>query len=85
MRILAVTLTALAALSFVSLTAEPADAMAVCVYDDVYNTAPWDSCDAVVCTGWNQDGWQTCYPEIGPCTCPPPQEPLRVALQDLVA
>lgn len=83
MRILAISLTALAALSFVGLTAEPAEAMAVCVVGDVYNTAPHDSCDGVVCTGHNQSGWQTCYVEIGPCTCPPPTYP--VSLDDLIA
>lgn len=85
MRTLAFVLTAFTALSFVSLTAEPADAMALCVIGDVYNTGFHDSCDGVVCTGWNQqEGWQTCYVEIGPCTCPPPREPLGLELADYV-
>ena len=85
MRALAIALTAVTALSFVTLTAEPADAMAVCVIGDVYNTAHNDSCDGVVCTGHDQWGWQTCYVEIGPCTCPPPREPLGIDTSELLA
>lgn len=85
MRALAIALTAATLLSFVTLTAEPTEAMAVCVIGDAYNTAPNDSCDGVVCTGYNQSGWQTCYVEIGPCTCPPPREPLGIDLEDYIA
>jgi hypothetical protein len=75
MRALVLAFAALAALSFVSLTAPPADAVSICTVGDVYNTGG-SHCEGLVCTGWNgQTGWQTCYPDFGPCPeyCPPPQ------------
>jgi hypothetical protein len=38
--------------------------MAICVIGDAYNTGH-SRCEGVVCTGWNQYGWQTCYPDFG--------------------
>ena len=53
--------------------AAASEQVAICVIGDAYNTGG-SRCEGVVCLGWNQWGWQTCYPELGPCwpTCPPP-------------
>jgi hypothetical protein len=57
-----------------SLTATTShEQVAICSIGNAYNTGG-TPCEGVVCTGWNQYGWQTCYPELGPCwpVCPPP-------------
>jgi hypothetical protein len=66
MRFLALALAGLAVLSFVSLTAEPVQAVGLCAYDDVYNNmgGPGSECEGALCMGYNsQTGWQTCVPD----------------------
>jgi hypothetical protein len=88
MRPLAVALAALASLSFVSLTAEPAQAVGLCVDEsghngdpDLYNNMgpqPTADCDGIACYGYGGNGyWQTCVPPTVYCTesvlpCRPP-------------
>jgi hypothetical protein len=87
MRLLAAALVALAALSFVSLTAPPASAAGVCVDEsghngnpDLYNNMhdPSADCDGAVCYGYSGNGqWQTCVPPTIYCMeslvpCQPP-------------
>ena len=79
MRILAAALVALASLTFVSLTAEPAAAVGICADEsghngnpDLYNNMrdPYSDCDGIVCYGYSGNGyWQTCIPP--PVQCPP--------------
>jgi len=69
MRILTLSLAAAVALSFLTVNAEPAQAVGLCAYDDIYNNmgGPGSECQGVVCMGYNsQTGWQTCVPP-GPC------------------
>ena len=84
MRLLAAAVVALAGLSFVSLTAEPAQAVGICADEsgnnrnsDLYNNMGWSDrtdCDGIVCYGYGQYGWTTCVPPTVHCTfvCPPP-------------
>ena len=79
MRFLAAALVGLAALSFVSLTAEPAQAVGICADEsghnnnaDLYNNMgpqPTADCDGVVCYGYSGNGnWNTCVPPTIYCT-----------------
>lgn len=84
MRFLTLALVGLASLSFVSLTAEPAQAVGICADEsgnnnnaDLYNNMGWRSatdCDGIVCYGYGQYGWDTCVPPTIYCVtspCPP--------------
>ena len=81
MRFLAYALVAVAALSFVSLTAEPAQAVGICADEsgnnnnaDLYNNMGWRSstdCDGIVCYGYGQYGWDTCVPPTIYCVTDP--------------
>jgi hypothetical protein len=63
----AVTLAFVAVLAFAAfaLAAQPADAVAVCTFDDHVNTgdAP---CRGAACVGWDGYGWTRCYLDPGP-------------------
>ena len=86
MRILTLAFAAAIALSFVTLTAEPAQAVGLCVDEsgrnqnpDLYNNMgpqPTADCDGVLCYGYSGNGnWNTCVPPTVVCTvgpCPPP-------------
>lgn len=88
MRLLAAALVALASLSFVSLTAEPAQAVGICADTsgnngdpDLYNNMgwhDWNDCEGVVCYAYTGGSWQTCVPPTIYCTtavpCRPPIE-----------
>ena len=88
MRPLTLALPALLALSFVTLAAEPAQAVGICVDEsgrnynpDLYNNMgpqPTADCDGIACYGYSGNGqWQTCVPPTIYCTtdlvpCGPP-------------
>lgn len=77
MRILTLAFAAAFALSFLTIHAEPAQAVGLCTYDDTTNNmgGPGSECEGAFCMGYNsQTGWQTCVPD-GPCDvfeCWPP-------------
>ena len=87
MRFLALALVAVASLTFVSLTAEPAQAVGICAdesgrnqNEDLYNNMGWSSrtdCDGIVCYAYTGGDWVTCVPPTIYCTtaavpCQPP-------------
>jgi hypothetical protein len=66
MRILTLAFAAAFALSFLTVQAEPAKAVGLCAYDDVYNNmgGPGSECEGALCLGYNsQTGWQSCVPD----------------------
>lgn len=87
MRLLASALVAAASLSFVSLVAEPAQAVGICADEsgdngnpDLYNNMGWNDwsdCDGMVCYAYTGGSWQTCVPPTIYCAtsivpCQPP-------------
>jgi hypothetical protein len=76
MRILTLALAAASVLSFLTVQAEPAEAVGLCAYNDVYNNmgGPGSECEGVFCMGYSGGDWRTCVPPH-PCevySCPPP-------------
>jgi hypothetical protein len=76
MRILPLAFAAVFALSFVTVQAEPAQAVGLCTYNDTTNNmgGPGSECEGVFCMGYSNGDWQTCVPPH-PCdvySCPPP-------------
>ena len=86
MRILTLAFAAAFALSFLTITAEPAKAVGLCADEsghnsnpDLYNNmgGPNSDCDGVFCYGYSGNGnWNTCVPPTIYCStiapCPPP-------------
>jgi hypothetical protein len=86
MRILTLAFAAAIALSFVTVTAEPAQAVGLCADEsgrnynpDLYNNmgGPGSDCDGMFCYGYSGNGnWNTCVPPTIYCStfapCPPP-------------
>ncbi|MEA3136821.1 MAG: hypothetical protein QOJ26_1350 [Thermoplasmata archaeon] len=88
MRILTLAFAAAIALSFLTITAEPAKAVGLCADEsghngnpDLYNNMgpqPQADCDGIFCYGYSGNGnWNTCIPPPIYCSqyapCPPPQ------------
>jgi hypothetical protein len=65
MRLLTLAFAGLLALSFAAVSAEPADAVAVCTFDDHVNTGD-GPCHGAACVGWDGYGWTRCYLDPGP-------------------
>lgn len=87
MRILTLAFAAAFALSFLTVTAEPAEAAGLCADEsghnsnpDLYNNmgGPNSDCDGVFCYGYSGNGnWNTCVLDCTTDGCPRIEDPCR--------